>query len=68
MALTGGTRRPPRSPTLLSAKIALAVVGLGTWFYGHMAADARVRWLGIAFLAAAFLLRFARRNPPAAGE
>jgi hypothetical protein len=68
VALIGRSPRPLQPRTVMSAKVALAVVGLGTWFYGHYVDDPRVRWLGIVFLAVAFLLRFARRNPPGAGE
>jgi hypothetical protein len=39
-------------------KVALAVVGIITWAYGVREGDDRVRWLGIGFLACAFLLRF----------
>jgi hypothetical protein len=53
--------RTPRGPgqrSLLHVKLALAAVGVGTWLYGYHADDGRVRWLGIAFLGVAFLLRF----------
>jgi hypothetical protein len=43
-------------------KLALAVVGVGTWLYGYHVDDSRVRWLGIGFLAAAFVVRFIRRR------
>ena len=59
------TPHDPGQQRLVGAKIAIVVVGLATWFYGQRVDDARVRWLGIAFLAAAFLLRFVRaRRPP----
>ncbi|MDQ3697476.1 MAG: hypothetical protein M3373_05555 [Gemmatimonadota bacterium] len=50
--------------SLLWVKIAVVVVGVSTWGYGVKVDDPRVRWLGIAFLAVAFLVRFLRRSPP----
>jgi hypothetical protein len=44
-------------------KLALATVGIITWAYGVREDDHRVRWLGIALLAGAFLLRFLFRRP-----
>lgn len=61
--------RAPRSgaqQALTGAKLAFAVVGLLIWAYGLRTDDAAVRWLGIAFLLAAFLLRFVRRHRPPA--
>jgi hypothetical protein len=60
--------RSPRSSgqqALTGAKLAVAVVGLLIWAYGVRSDDATVRWIGIAFLAGAFLLRFVgrRRSP-----
>ena len=53
--------------TLTTAKIALALIGLIVWGYGLRVHDPTLRWIGIAFFAAAVLLRlFTRRRPPAA--
>ncbi|MGI8844267.1 MAG: hypothetical protein ACR2HZ_11240 [Gemmatimonadaceae bacterium] len=43
--------------------MAFAVVGIITWAYGVREEDHRVRWLGIALIAAAFLLRFLVARP-----
>ena len=43
-------------------QLALLVVGLIVWGYGQRTDDERLRWIGIAFFAAAFLLRFAKRK------
>lgn len=40
------------------AQLALLVIGLGVWAYGQRVDDAVLRWIGIAFFAAATLLRF----------
>ena len=64
MGLISRARRPASHQALNGAKLALAVVGLLIWAYGLRADDAVVRWLGIAFLASAFLLRFVRRRQP----
>ena len=56
--------RAPRSRAqekLTGAKMAFAVVGLLIWAYGLRTDDTALRWLGIVFLLAAFLLRFLRR-------
>ncbi|MDQ3811185.1 MAG: hypothetical protein M3336_12930 [Chloroflexota bacterium] len=42
--------------------MALATVGILTWGYGTRVGHAGVQWLGIAFVAVAFLLRYARRR------
>jgi hypothetical protein len=48
-------------------RFALAAIGIIVWAYGYQANDAVTRWVGIAFLAAAVVLRFApRRRPPPA--
>ena len=62
--------RDPRSAgqqALSSVKLAVALVGLLTWAYGVYVDAPSVRWLGIAFLVAAFLLRFIRRRRPPDG-
>jgi hypothetical protein len=56
-------RYSPRQRSLTWVKVALATVGIITWAYGVREDDHRVRWLGIAFLAGAFLLRFLFRRP-----
>jgi hypothetical protein len=54
--------RPPATRSLDQVKLAVAGVGIVVWAYGAKVEDARVRWLGIALLALAFLLRFLRRR------
>ena len=54
--------RPPETRSLDGAKLALAGVGILVFAYGARVDDARVRWVGIALLAVAFLLRFLRRG------
>jgi hypothetical protein len=39
-------------------KLAFFVAGLLVWGYGQRVDDSIIRWVGIAFLAAAVLLRF----------
>jgi hypothetical protein len=53
--------REPRDPaarSMTGIKLAIAAVGLFVWGFGMRADDARIRWVGIAMLAIAFLLRF----------
>ncbi len=59
--------RAPRTPgqqALTGAKLAFAVVGLMIWAFGLRVDNPTIRWLGIGFLATAFLLRFVRRRRP----
>jgi hypothetical protein len=42
----------------LAIKVALAAIGVILFGYGMSANDAWIRWIGIAFLAAAVLTRF----------
>jgi hypothetical protein len=51
---------------LTRAKLALALIGVILFGYGVRAEDARLRWMGIAFLAASVILRWWRREarPP----
>ncbi|HEU4564364.1 MAG TPA: hypothetical protein VFS05_06945 [Gemmatimonadaceae bacterium] len=57
--------QPEGQRELLGVKLALALVGLATFGYGVLVDSVSVRWLGITFLGAAFLVRFLRRrNPP----
>jgi protein-S-isoprenylcysteine O-methyltransferase Ste14 len=58
--------------TLLRIRLALSVIGLILFVYGvridedGTTEDDRLRWIGIAFLAASLLLRIWRgRRPPA---
>lgn len=51
---------------ILYARIALFAIGVLVWGYGANVDDQRVRWIGIALLAAALVLRFfSPRRPPA---
>ena len=50
--------------TLTQLKLLLGAVGLAIFAYGFRTDDARIRWAGITFVFAAFLLRFWRRPPP----
>ena len=45
---------------LTAIKIALAVAGLLAFGYGVRVDSATIRWVGIAFVAAAAILRFVR--------
>ena len=45
-------------------KIVLAVIGIGIFAYGVRVDDRAIRWVGLAFVLLAFVLRFARRKPP----
>lgn len=47
--------------SVLHARLALLIVGIATWGYGVRFDINEVRWLGIAFLVVAILLRFVRR-------
>lgn len=55
--------------TLSWIKVAIAVLGITIWSFGYQRDDSTLRWIGIAVIAAAALLRFykpTRRNggPP----
>ena len=52
----------PLSP-LTSIKVAVAAIGICVWAYGFRIESPRVRWIGIAFLAAAVALRLVGRRP-----
>jgi hypothetical protein len=43
-------------------KLGLAMVGLILWGYGVRAEHTGLQWMGIAFLALAAVLRFAKRG------
>ena len=45
-------------------KIAFALAGVAIFAYGVRSEDAVVRWIGIAFVVAAFLLRFVKKRVP----
>jgi Na+(H+)/acetate symporter ActP len=45
-------------------KIACALAGVGIFAWGVRSEDNIIRWVGIAFVIAAFLLRFARKRVP----
>jgi hypothetical protein len=44
-------------------KIACALAGVGIFAYGVRSEDPVVRWVGIALVIAAFLLRFVKKRP-----
>ena len=44
------------------AQIALLAMGLVVWGYGQRVDDVGLRWIGIAFFAAATALRFLKRR------
>ena len=48
-------------------KVAIAVVGIAIWSFGYRQDDSTLRWIGIAVLAAAALLRFYRPGPGRGG-
>ena len=45
-------------------KIALALAGVGIFAFGVRSDDGIVRWVGIACVVAAFLLRFVKKRVP----
>ena len=45
-------------------KIACALAGVGIFAYGVRSEDSVVRWVGIAFVIVAFLLRFLKKRTP----
>ena len=46
------------------AKVALALAGVGIFAYGIRAEDTIMRWVGIACVVVAFLLRFVKKRAP----
>lgn len=52
--------------TLTWVRFAVVVAGILVWAYGYRADDAMIRWVGIALLAVAVLLRFWPGRPPPA--
>ncbi|HSA55137.1 MAG TPA: hypothetical protein VLE53_05500 [Gemmatimonadaceae bacterium] len=51
--------------TLTRVKLALALVGVIVFAAGIRLDDGRLRYVGIGFVAAAWLLRFVKPKPPA---
>ena len=45
-------------------KVAFALAGIAIFVYGVRTEDNTVRWVGIAFVIAAFLLRFVKKRVP----
>ncbi len=54
--------------TMVSAKLALVVIGLIIWFQGFRTDESWLRVTGIIVLLVAFLLRFVGRRRPARGD
>lgn len=48
--------------SLTAAKVALATIGLVVWGYGFRVDSAEIRWVGIAFLAGAVVMRLMGRR------
>ena len=44
------------------AQLALLLIGVTVWGYGQRVDDKRLTWIGLAFFAAATLLRFFKRK------
>jgi Na+(H+)/acetate symporter ActP len=44
------------------AKIACALAGVGIFAWGVRAEEAIIRWVGIAFVVVAFVLRFVKKR------
>jgi hypothetical protein len=44
-------------------QLALLVMGLIVWGYGQRTDDSRLTWIGLAFFAAATILRFLKKRP-----
>ena len=44
-------------------KVITAVIGITVWAFGYSRDDSTLRWVGIALLAVAMLLRFYRPRP-----
>jgi len=50
------------------AQLALLLIGVIVWGYGQRIDDNRLTWIGLAFFAAATLLRVLKRKQPAQDE
>ena len=44
-------------------KVIIAVIGITVWAFGYQRDDTTLRWIGIALLGVAALLRFYRPRP-----
>lgn len=44
-------------------QLAFLVMGLIVWGYGQRTDDSRLTWIGLAFFAAATILRFVKKRP-----
>ena len=49
-------------------KVILAVVGITVWAFGYQRDDSTLRWIGIALLGIAALMRFYRPRPGNGGQ
>ena len=49
--------------TITWVKLAVAVLGITIWAYGFSQDDSVIRWIGIAVIAIAALMRFYRPGP-----
>ena len=49
-------------------KVAVAVLGITIWAYGFRQDDAVIRWVGIAVIACAALMRFYRPRSRGPGD
>jgi hypothetical protein len=50
--------------TITRIKLALGIIGLIIFGYGVRADDVTIRYIGVGFVAAAWLLRFTRKKGP----
>jgi len=57
-------QRSPSMERVMVLKIACALAGVGIFAYGVRSEDNVVRWVGIAFVIVAFLLRFLKKRAP----
>lgn len=49
-------------------KLALFAIGIVIWGYGYTVDDSNIRWIGIAFLLVALLVRFIARKQRSDGD
>lgn len=54
-------------PRRTEIQLVLAAIGLAVWGYGVRVDDPRREWIGIAFFAAATVLRFFKKRPDDSG-
>lgn len=45
-------------------RLAIAAVGVAIWVYGYREANDRIRWVGIAVIAVAVIMRFLTPRKP----